>query len=64
MGEGSAEVVEAFAAVKHRHALAHQFLLRVGRAEVIELLAPLVDLVAEVQLDGADRLTRQTERAG
>ena len=64
VGQGRAEVVDALAAIDHRHALAHEFLLRVGGAEVVELLAPLVDLVAEVHLHGTDRLARQAERAG
>ena len=64
VGEGSTEVVDATAAVNHAHTFAHQFLLRIGGAEIVELLAPLVDLVAEVHLDGTDSLARQTECAG
>ena len=64
VGQGCAEVVDALAAIYHAHTLTHQFLLRIGCAEVIELLAPLVNLVDEVQFDGTDRLTRQTDRAG
>ena len=63
MGETSAEVVETGRAVDHRHTLTHQFLLRIGCAEIIELLAPLVYLVAEVQLNWADGLTGQAECA-
>ena len=64
VGEGSAEVVDAAAAVDHVHALTHQLLLQVGGAEVIQLLAPQVDLVAKVHLRWADGLTAVAERAG
>ena len=64
VGQGCAEVVDALAAVYHAHTLAHQFLLRIGRAEIVELLAPLIDLVAKVYFDGADCLTTQAERTG
>ena len=64
VGQRRAEVVDAFAAVDHAHALADQFLLRVSCAKVIELLAPLINLVTEIHLDGTDGLARQAERAG
>ena len=62
--QGRAEVIETAAAKDGAHALTHQFLLRIGGAEVVKLLAPLIDLVAQVYLDWADRLTAQTQGAG
>ena len=60
VGESCTEIVDARRTINHRHAATHHLLLRVGRAEVVQLLAPLVYLVAEINLDGADSLATQT----
>ena len=62
--QGCTEVVDAATAKDGAHTLTHQLLLRIGGAEVVELLAPLIDLIAQVYLHGADRLTTQTQCAG
>lgn len=64
MSQSRTEVIEAFAAIERTHSFAHQFLLGVGRAEVVELLAPQVDLVAQVHLRRAEGLTTVAECAG
>ena len=61
---GSGCLVEGIAAEQQFHTLAHEFLFGIGRAKFLKLLPPLIDLFAEVDLDGADGLTAQTERAG
>ena len=57
-------IVDAAAAEEGAHALTHQLLLWVGGAEIVELLAPHVDLIAQVYLGGTECLTRVAERAG
>ena len=63
-GQGGGGIVDATTAVERTHALTHQFLLGVSRAELIQLLAPLVDLITQVDLDRANRLATVTQRAG
>ena len=50
-------IVDATTTIEGAHAFSHQLLLRIGSAEVIELLAPQIDLVAEVYLRRTDGLT-------
>ena len=57
-------IIDTTAAEEYAHTLTHQFFLRVGCAELVELLAPLVDLVSKVHLDRAYGLATQTERTG
>ena len=64
MCQCSAKIVDALVAINHAHAAAHHLLLRIGRTEIVELLTPLINLVAQVYFDGTDCLTTQTERAG
>ena len=45
VGQRRAEVIETLTAVEGAHALTHQLLLRIGGAELIELLAPHINLV-------------------
>ena len=61
---GCSHLVESWAAVEHAHAVAHQLLLGIGGAELIQLLTPLVDLVAKVDFDRTYCLTAQAECAG
>ena len=64
VSQSRTEVIEPFVAIERAHAFAHQFLLRIGCAELIELLTPQVDLVAQVHLRRAERLTTVAECAG
>ena len=60
---GGCHLVERGAAEEHAHGLAHQFFLGIGRAELVKLLAPFVNLVAKVNLHGADALAAVAKRA-
>ena len=55
-GHSCTQIIHGSVAKDHVHALAHQFLLLVGRAKIVELLAPLVNLVSQVNLHGTNRL--------
>ena len=64
VSQSCSEVIKAFAAIERTHTFAHQLLLRIGGAELVELLAPQIDLIAKVYLRRTERLTTVTERAG
>ncbi len=60
---GSCHLVNGRVTEEHTHATAHLLLLSVSRSEAIQFLAPLVNLVTQVYLHRAHRLTTQAERA-
>ena len=62
--DGGGRLVEAGAAKEQVHAFTHHLFLGVGGAELVELLAPLVNLVAQVDLHRADALTAVAKRTG
>ena len=64
MGKTCTEIVEARRTIEHRHTLTHHLLLRIGGTKIVELLAPQINLVTEVDLDVTYRLTTEAERAG
>ena len=64
MGKSCGKIVEPRRAIEYGHALAHELFLRIGSAELTELLAPQINLVAQINLGRTDGLTRVAKRAG
>ena len=64
MSQCCTQVIDTLAAINHTHTFAHHLLLWVGCAELIELLAPQIDLITQVHLGRTERLTGVTQGAG